>query len=69
MTKTELLIAVLCSMTVRLENEYSQLRNNVWYRNPTSLDLLEQIIALERLQAMQEITDAILRVLSADFQD
>ena len=62
MTDNERIYEYLYHRMIREEGAYTQLRNNVWWRRPDELDLLEQIISLVRIGMLTEITGDIYRL-------
>lgn len=44
-SKLDLVLVYLYNGCEQAENEYTQLRNNVWFREPDDLDLLDQLTA------------------------
>lgn len=47
----------------RVESDYIQLINNIQYRQADTLDLLEMILALNRLQVTQEVLQNVQDIL------
>ena len=45
----------LYNKRVYAADDYIQLRENVWYRRPDEIDLLEQIMAKVRLDVINEV--------------
>ena len=62
--KTDLLSEYLCNKLIRLENDYTQLLNNVTYSATTPRDLYARAEALDRVYLMREITKEIHVILS-----
>lgn len=58
-----LLMRYICNYRTKLEREVQQYSANVRYRRIDTLDCLELLLAIERLNAFKEITKDILLIL------
>ena len=63
MKRKDKICVYLFNKSLRLEYDYEQLRNNVWFKLPDQLDLLEQIIAKIRLESFNEFAKDIIQLL------
>lgn len=58
-----LLMRYICNYRTKLERDVQQYSTNVRYRSIDTLDCLELLLAIERLNAFREITKDILLIL------